>query len=216
MRLLVLGASGGVGRHVAAQAVEAGHAVTALVRAETPWKAPEGVRVLRGDVLDARALDGALEGADAVLSSLGMKRVNPANPWSPLASPADFNSRSAEAVVAAMKRAGVGRVVAVSAAGVGDSARAMNLLMRVLVARSNVGVAYRDLAVMERVYAESGLDWLTPRPTRLTDGPRTNRVKTVTAFGSFDAIARADVAAWMLARLDDPRWTDRSPQITGV
>lgn len=240
MKLFVLGASGGVGKHLVAQAREAGHDVTAVVRpASHAMRAgleAAGARIIEGEVLGDDVLD-AMAGHDVVLSSLGMKRKSVANPYSALTSPADFNSAAARVIVAAMQRHGVRRVIAVSAAGVGDSAARMNALMRFLVATSKIGVAYRDLAVMERVYAEAsaaaspapagdapgatrGIDWLCPRPTRLTDGPRTNGARVVDAFGMNAAISRADVAAWMLAQLDAPAWggdahgNTRTPQIS--
>jgi putative NADH-flavin reductase len=221
MKLLVLGGTGGVGEHLLPLAVAAGHEVTTLARASSTLAAPEGVRVLRGDVMDRATLEAALAGSEAVLSALGMRRRNPANPWSPLTSPADFNSASARVLVAAMQAAGVRRLVAVSAAGVAESAAQLNWVMRFFVAKSNVGVAYRDLAVMEQVLAESGLDWVAPRPTRLTRGPKTGRVKVVRSFGAMDAISRADVADWMVRALAEPGWPaaawgGRTPQITSA
>jgi uncharacterized protein YbjT (DUF2867 family) len=221
MKLLVLGGTGGVGEHLLPLAVAAGHEVTTLARASSTFTPPAGVRVLRGDVTDRGTLEAALEGAEAVLSALGMRRRNPANPWSPLTSPPDFNSAAARALVAAMQAVGVRRLVAVSAAGVAESAADLNWVMRFFVAKSNVGVAYRDLAVMEQVLAESGLDWVAPRPTRLTRGPKTGSVKVVPSFGAMDAIARADVADWMVQALAEPvwpaaAWGGRTPQITGA
>lgn len=197
MKILVLGGSGGVGRHVLRLARDAGHSVTVIVRAALDDAA--GIDVIVDDVCRDGVFVGRVEGHDVVLSSLGLKRKNPANPWSALVSPPDFNSRTARALIAAMKDEGVARVVAVSAAGVGDSAPQMNGLMKLLVARSNVGVAYRDLDVMEQLFAASGLDWCCPRPTRLTDGPLTRQVKVIEGFPMTAAISRADVAAWMLA-----------------
>ena len=68
------------------------------------------------------------------------------------------------------------------------------ILMKYLVAKSNIGIAYRDLAAMERAFADSGLDWCCPRPTRLTRGPLTRRVKGVESFPMTAGISRADVA----------------------
>lgn len=216
MRLVVFGASGQCGRLLVRMAAEAGHAVTAVVRPATAYAPPPGVRVLRGDPLDPAVVTTAVADHDAVASALGLMRKNPANPWSPLVSPPDFSSRTAALIVAAMQAAGVRRVCAVSAAGVGDSAARMNWLMRFLVARSNVGVAYRDLDAMERVYAASGLDWQAPRPTRLTDGPRTDRWREGDAFPITAAISRADVAAYMLDQLTRPAFSRRTPTITGA
>jgi hypothetical protein len=100
----------------------------------------------------------------------------------------------------------------------------MNAVMKFMVAFTNVGVGYRSLHEMERVYAaahaEHGLDWLCPRPTRLTTGPRTNDVKIVKDFAMTAAISRADVAAWMVRQLDPATAFDpvkegtRTPHIT--
>src|SRR5205807_3901096 len=197
MKMLVLGASGGVGKHLVRLACDQGHIVTALARCA------DGIasraRILIDDVLRPGCFDEHVSGHEVVLSALGIKRTNPRNPWSALASPPDFSSRTAAMLVNAMRQHGLGRVIAVSAAGVGDSVARMNLLMKFFVAKSNVGVGYRDLAAMERVFADSGLDWCCPRPTRLTSGPLTRRVKIVESFPMTAAISRADVAWWLLA-----------------
>ena len=79
---------------------------------------------------------------------------------------------------------------------------------------ANVGIAYRDLTAMERVFADSGLDWCCPRPTRLTRGPRTRRVKIVESFPMTAAISRADVAWWILEHAAQPI-RERTLMITG-
>jgi putative NADH-flavin reductase len=212
MKVLVLGASGGVGKHLVRLACDQNHSVTALVRRA------DGIdsraRILIDDVLRPGCFDEHLRGHEVVLSALGVKRINPANPWSALASPPDFSSRTAAMLVSAMRQHGLTRVIAVSAAGVADSAAHMNLLMKFFVAKSNVGIGYRDLAAMERVFADSGLDWCCLRPTRLTSGPLTRRVKLVESFPMTAAISRSDVAWWMLEHAVQPI-RERTPTITG-
>lgn len=201
-RLLVLGASGGVGRHLVRLAVREGHEVTALVREGTPYEPPEGVRVVRDDVLREGAIAAVMPGHDAVLSCLGPKRRHGWNPYSAPTSPPDLNSRTARLIVAAMQASGVRRVVAVSAAGVGDSAPAMNWIMRWLVATSTIGIAYRDLAVMEEVFLEAAdIDATCVRPVTLTSSPGTGRVREVSHFGMTLTIPREDVARYMLDHL---------------
>jgi putative NADH-flavin reductase len=212
IKMLVLGASGGVGKHLVRLACDQGHIVTALGRRA------DGIDsracILIDDVLRPGCFDEHVRGHEVVLSALGIKRTHPANPWSALASPPDFSVRTAAMLVKAMRQHGLARVIAVSAAGVADSAARMNLLMKFLVAKSNVGIAYRGLAAMERVFADSGLDWCCPRPTRLTRGPLTRRVKIVESFPMTAAISRADVAWWILEHAAQPI-RERMPMITG-
>jgi putative NADH-flavin reductase len=210
VKLAILGASGGVGRHLVQQALKRGHDVVALVRPSTPYEGPDGARVVRGEVLEEGVLPPLFEGRDAVLSSLGIRRKT-ANPWSRLVSPPDFVPTSAQRIVDAMRAVGVPRVVAVSSAGVAESAAHMNAPMRLLVATSNIGVAYRDLARMEQIYADSGVDWCCVRPVTLTDGAPTGEIRTVDHFGATMTISRADVAWAMLDRLAPGG--ERLPQI---
>jgi putative NADH-flavin reductase len=213
MKLIIFGASGGCGIELVAQAIERGHEVTAVARASASFDA-KTARTLRGDVTDAAFVANAIGGHDAVLSALGLRRANPKNPWSKLVSPVDFASRTAEHIVAGMKHHGVTRVCAISAAGVAESAAAMNVTMKFLVATSKIGIAYHDLAVMEDVYAKGGVDYQCVRPTRLTDGSLTGDVRVVESFPTMAAISRADVAHYMLEQITKPRFDARLPTIS--
>lgn len=214
MKLFVTGANGQVGRLVVQEAFAKGHQVTALVRPSAKVGFPPGVIMATRLIGKEGAFEKMAE-CDAVLSCLGMKRQNPDNPWSKIVGDKDFNSTSAGLIVDAMQTYGVKRVIAISAAGVGDSAPQMNLMMKLLVATSNIGTAYRDLARMEEVYARSGLDWMCVRPTRLTNGPKTGKVEVVQAFTGGASIARADLAAWMVEQVtSNLPFMNRRPQIT--
>lgn len=211
MRLLILGASGGCGAWLTRLAAERHH-VTALVRPGATPDAPAGVDVRRGDVTDPRTLDLLLPGHDAVLSCLGLRRAGK-SPWAPLRSPADLTARVARALVPAMAANGVRRLVAVSAAGVGDSFARCSFPVRQLVGTANVGVAYRDLAAMEAVLGESDLDWCAVRPVTLVDGEPTGRVREVDRYGLFSVARRADVAAFMLDAAERGALGGRAPMI---
>jgi uncharacterized protein YbjT (DUF2867 family) len=72
MTVLVVGATGSVGKLVVEEAVREGHAVQALVR--DPAKArqlPQEAQVLVGDVTRPETLSGAVDGVDAVVFTLG-------------------------------------------------------------------------------------------------------------------------------------------------
>ena len=196
MKLLVLGASGGCGRHVVRLAIERGHAVAAVVRSHAKLDEPAAI-VVRDDVLRPGAIEAAAHDCDAVISCLGIRRRFPRNPWSRMLSPPDFTSRSAHAVVAAARAAGISRVLAISAAGVADSWPRMHPLLRFVFARSRIGDAYRDLAAMEQVYASSGLDWTCIRPVTLSPG-KLRGYREVDRYALAATISRATVASWLL------------------
>ena len=203
MKLLILGASGATGRWLVTLAAQAGHDVTALVRPSTPFDAPAGVRVIRGDVVDPAIIATAVENKDAVASCLGIRRASKF-PWAPILSPPDFTASVASALIPAMSHAGVRRVVAISAGGVAESITQLTTPVRWMVGAGTIGVAYRDLAEMERLLSASRLEWLAVRPVTLMDGPPTGRVGTVEKYGLFSIVRRADVAAWMLGALARP------------
>ncbi len=218
MHILLLGASGGVGHWVTRLAHERGHRITAIVRTATPYSAPAGVEVWRGDVMAPEVLEPALEsGVEAVLCCLGVKRVNPKNPWSPVPPPHDLAQRVASQLVEAMPRYGIERIVAISSAGVGDSAKQTHWLLRWVFDHSNVRIAFEDLLAMEQTFARSRLDWIAVRPTRLVDGPPTGRIVFTNRFEAGAKITRGDVAQWMLDAIERPGLgAERLPMITGA
>ena len=210
MRLIVFGASGGCGSQLVRQAAARGHQVTAVVRSATPYEPPEGVAVVRGDVLDASFVTAAVPGHDAVASCVGIRY---ASPWSRRESADDFISRATINIVSAMKAAGLRRLSVVSAAGVGDSRPTRNPMIRFLIATSNVGVGYADLDRVEEVLHGSGLEWQAVRPIRLNGQAGTGRARITDRFPAAASIPRADVAAFMLGELERPQFTERTPMI---
>ena len=207
MKLTIIAATGGVGRELLEQAVAAGHDVTAVAR--NPGKLSRKVRAITADLAapDPAALESAVAGADAVLSGLG--------PHSN--SDAGIASQGAPAIIAAMKAAGVRRIVAVSAAPVGtvptpsrpnppkhdpgDGFFMRHLLSH--IANARLGKVFADLAQMEDILAESGLDWTVIRPPQLTGKPLTGTYRTACGQNLKGGLSvpRADVAHLMLAVL---------------
>jgi putative NADH-flavin reductase len=210
MNVTIVAATGGIGRAVLEQAVDAGHDVTAVVR--DPAGVSREVPAVPIDLSapDARALEMAVVKADAVLSALGPRRR----------SDAGITSRGTRAIVDAMQATGARRLVVISASPMGTVASpdrptppkydpGDGFFMRHLfarIARTAFREHYADLAVMEDVVRESGLDWTIVRPPRLTNGRRTGAYRTALGRnirGGF-SVSRADVADLMLRLIDEP------------
>ncbi|WP_181770642.1 NAD(P)-dependent oxidoreductase [Amycolatopsis pittospori] len=75
MKIAVLGATGRTGRLLVARALERGHDVIALARRPEQADISGNLRVVRADVADPGSVAAAVEGADVVLSGLGITKT---------------------------------------------------------------------------------------------------------------------------------------------
>lgn len=110
MKVALIGASGYVGSRILAEALNRGHAVTAVVRDPAGMPDLDGVTVRQCDVRDVDALADIMAGHDAVISAF--------NPGRGRADPDIFDRHVAghKAIIAAVKQAGVPRLLAVGGA----------------------------------------------------------------------------------------------------
>ncbi len=198
MNILVLGATGNTGRQFLDKALANGHTITAIIRDASKLDARDGLTIIQGEMTDQALLEASCSQADAVISSLGIRKKDPADPWSELLAPEDFMQRTATLIVDAMNKSGIKRLVAISSAGIGDSWDSVDPDLRGVIESSNVGKIFRDLNNMEKVLESSGLDTLAVRPVALVKGDATGKTKLVDRFEKTSKITTGDVAQWML------------------
>lgn len=73
MRVLIIGASKGIGLETTRQALEAGHNVRALARsANAIGVSSPSLEKMRGDALKSEDVEAALVGVDVVIQTLGV------------------------------------------------------------------------------------------------------------------------------------------------
>lgn len=204
MKVLVFGAGGRTGRAVVEQALAAGHEVTAFLHHSSDFDVP-GATVREGDAADPDAVQRAVEGQHAVIDTIGGK-----TPYKDT----DLESTAAAAIVAAMRQAGVRRLLATSMIGEGDSTANSPIYTRILVSTFLHG-AKSDKAAMESTVESSGLDWVIVRPAILTDGPAKRNVRVFDPDTSDKAhsISRQDVAAFLVDQLTRDEYLGRSVTI---
>lgn len=207
-KLLVLGATGGTGRHIVSQAVERGWDVAVLARSAEKANQLPGARVVVGDALDEVALRRALKGRDAVVSALG----TPASPFRDVT----LLSSATRVLVDAMKAEKISRLVAITGIGAGDSAGHGGFLFDRLIFPLLLRHVYADKNRQEAVIRASGLDWVLVRPSVLNDKLGGQTVRVLTDLSGFHggAISRADVARFVLDQVQGDEWLGRSPLVT--
>jgi putative NADH-flavin reductase len=201
MKLLIFGASGPTGSHLVSQALEQGHEVSAFVRNPNTLQAKERVKLAVGDSQDPAAVAEAVRGQDAVLSALGRRKTFTS---------ASLMANSMRAIVPAMERQRVRRLILMSSFGVGDSVREAPLLPR-LFFRTMLRGIFADKQAAEQIVRRSALEWTIVYPVLLTDGPRTGRYRVGERLplSGFPKISRADVAEFMLKELYDAAYLKR-------
>lgn len=206
MRILIVGASKGIGLETTRQALAAGYDVRALARSATSIKLSDTkLEKVQGDALDQQDVETALAGVDAVIVTLGVGLGD-------LFKPVNLFSDATRVLIDAMKAKGVDRLICITGFGAGDSQASISLLQRVPF-RIVFGRAYDDKSRQEDLIKQSGLDWTIVRPGVLLNGPRTGRYKVLREPSEWrnGIISRANVADFLIRQIEDRAFVHAAP-----
>ena len=148
MKIALIGATGQAGSRILAELARRGHQVTAIAR-KPPAALPPGATSVSVDANDRDALAASLAGHDAVISSVHFLASDP------------------EALIGAVKAAGLKRYLVVGGAGSLEVAPGQRL-----VDTPSFPAAYKDEALkggafLERLKQETALDWTFLSPSAL-------------------------------------------------
>ena len=212
MNILIIGATGGTGQAIVREACAQGHAATALVRSQANAVALlPGATLVVGDARNKEAVSRALEGCEVVLSALGTRQIN-------LFRPVTMMSEATRVLVDAMTDRGAARLVCITGVGAGDSVGHGGFVYDRLIKPIVLRTIYEDKDRQEAVIRESGLEWVIVRPTVLSDGPATGRIRATTDLADIHGgrISRADVATFVVAQASSSEWLWKTPLITSA
>jgi putative NADH-flavin reductase len=206
-RVLIIGASKGIGLEATRQALTAGHRVRALSRSAAPsGLSNTNLEKIRGDALDKRNITAALDGMDVVIQALGVSSLGE------LFRPVSLFSDATRLLVGAMEGKAVQRLICVTGFGAGDSGASVSCLQR-LPFQFVFGRAYADKSLQERMIKDSSLDWTIVRPGVLTNGRRTGRYRILDEPAAWQngIISRADVADFLVRQIEDQTYVRKAP-----
>ena len=207
-KVLIIGASRGIGRATVTTALSAGHSVRALARSPTRSDGDgSSLETVAADALDREAVGHALQGIDVVIQALGIR----ASPRTVLC-PVSLFSDATRILVDAMQETGVRRLISVTGFGAGNSRAVGNLLYCAgfeLVLRQ----AYNDKDYQERIIRNSGLDWVIARPGILTNRPARHAYRVLTNAADWRPgfISRADVANFLVKQIGQDDYLGQTP-----
>jgi putative NADH-flavin reductase len=211
LRVLVIGASRGIGQEVVNAALVAGHHVRAFARSAGLLEIHHShLEAWCGDARRQEDIASALNGIDTVVQVLGVRERE-------LFQPVRLFSAATRVLVPQMERLGVRRLIAVTGFGAGDSDQAISLLQRVPF-RLLLGRAYDDKSVQEQLIKDSPLDWTIVRPGVLVPGPATGRYKVLAEPRQWrnGIISRANVAHFIVREIVAGQFIRRAPVLVTV
>jgi len=207
MRLTIFGATGTVGSELISQALAAGHHVRTLTRdASKPGLDDPRLEAVCGDVMDTAAVRETIDGADAVLSTLGASAKD--HPHTRRAGTAN--------ILNAMHENDIDRIVVMGGFHVripGEDGNVGQKLVVPFLHLSRIVVA--DTTGMATLVLASDLDWTLVRSPRVVLGEPTGRSRTgALRLGPWSKATRGDVAQLMLRCVSERLYVREAPMVS--
>jgi putative NADH-flavin reductase len=207
MKISIIGASAGIGLEVTRLVLEKGHEATSLSRRDVPLPDHQKLRRVQGSATDPNDVRAAVEGADSILVTLGVK--------SPFAT--TLFSDSARVLLCVLQEAGSSpALIVLTGFGAGDSWGYNSFPVKLLFTLLLKAV-YADKNEQEQLVAGGYPRWEIVRPGRLTNGTMTGHYRVLDNLEEgmrVGAISRADVAHFMVAQAEHPTYLGKYPALT--
>lgn len=189
-----------------AQALDAGHEVTAFVRSADKLARRGELTAIEGQIDDADGVAKAIEGADAVVSALGARSNTPDQ--------VEVFGTAMKNITAAMAAHGVRRLVAISGAVVVVTPEDRMTVGRRLMRFVLVGLRRHMALAKAREYeiiTATDLEWVIVRPPQIVAGPATGAYRVFPDRVPSPKISQGDVADFMLKCAAEDAWVRQAP-----
>ncbi|HME93049.1 MAG TPA: NAD(P)-dependent oxidoreductase [Methylomirabilota bacterium] len=193
MNIAVIGIGGRVGSRLGAELLARGHRVTGIERHPKPTDAKEGLTLRQGDATQPAALAPLLAGHDAVVSA------------------SRFQTSDATALIAAVKTAGVKRLLVVGGAGSLEVAPGQALVDTPGFPEAYKAEARAGVTFLNALRAEKDLDWTILSPSaEFAPGTRTGTFRLggnelLTDRTGRSWVSMEDFAIALVDELEQPR-----------
>lgn len=189
MKIALIGVTGRVGSRLAAELLRRGHQVAGIARDLDKAAAREGLILKRGDTTNTAARAPLLANHHVVISA------------------ARFQTSDAKALIDAVKKAGVKRLLVVGARAALRLRRARcSWTRRISPTRTNPRYAPAGSEFLDALRQERDLDWTFPSPAaEFVPGERTGKFR----LGNDRLLVGANGKSWISMRTSRSRWPMR-------
>ncbi|MFP3801823.1 SDR family oxidoreductase [Paraburkholderia sp. SIMBA_027] len=211
--IALFGATGPTGRHIIEEALKHGYNLSVYTRDARKLASFAGrVDIVVGDLQDQSAIAKCVQGADAVISALGPNSLKVQGDKPVM--------HGLTHIIAAMKHAGVRRLIQISTAAYRDpkdgfafKPHAFALLFKVIARKG-----YEDIKATGELVANSDLDWTLIRIPNLKDGPADGGVD-VGWYGKTKLgmkLSRGNLAKFLVDQVTDKQFVRAAPGIANL
>lgn len=204
MKVLILGATGHLGRYVTQAALDGGHTVTAFARNPGSLNISHEQLILHaGNAYNPEEVSDAVAGQDVVIVTLGSGKSRNNT----------LRSDGTRNVISAMEKHGVDRLITQTTLGCQETWDTLNFYWKYVMFGAIIKPIFKDHEKQERLTQESKLDWTIVRPSAFTDGPDTGELRVgfpASESGLKLTVAKAEVANVIVDQLADRSYIHRA------
>lgn len=205
MKILIIGASRGIGKVLVEEALADSHQVRVMARyPEKIDTIHPDLEVVTGDVRIPESLQKAAEGCEVICSCIGVPITF---------KPVDLFSVAATNLVVTVSQQPEQKLIAVTGIGCGDSKGHGGFLYDRIFKPLFLRTIYEDKDREEAIITNSDLTWLIVRPAGLTNGQRTGKYRVLNDLEGVTStrISRRDVADFILSQIFQPTQFGKTP-----
>jgi nucleoside-diphosphate-sugar epimerase len=210
MKIAILGSTGFVGKVLIHKAVASGYQVKTLARnPEKLADIKDKVEIIEGSVFDPSALEATIEGAEAVLSTIGPPQRNPGNP--------ELYEKAMKDIVRIMDKDGIKRYIhiggAVHAGGENESWPLNRRFLRLFLRLFGKPILIAKNLEWE-VLKTSDLDWTLVRPPQIVKGKATGKLSADEKNLAGMQADVDDLTDFMLEQIVTKNWIRKAPLVS--
>lgn len=210
MKVTILGSTGFVGKILIHKAVAAGYQVKTLARnSEKLEDIRDKIEIIQGSVFDPSAVEAAIEGTEAVLSTIGPPQRNPGNP--------ELYEKAMKDIVRIMDRHEIKRYIHIGGAGhAGGENESWPLNRRFL--RLFLSLFSKPILVAKQLEWEvlkaSDLDWTLVRPPRIANEEAKGNLSADEKNLKSLKVTVGDLTDFILEQTTSKNWIRKAPLLS--
>ncbi|MCF6418511.1 MAG: NAD(P)H-binding protein [Furfurilactobacillus sp.] len=209
MKVIIFGATGGIGKYALKHSLQKGYTVTAYVRNPDKVQIKDSnLTIVQGEITDNKSMKTAMQGQDAVIWCIGIPLKRKYETMASL--------ESHKILLTAMREYGVKRLIDWGTPSVPFKKDKKSFITVVPGILAGIGLttAKKEMIEIGKLVQESNLNWTIVRFMAPKNASYTNNVKV--GFGDTKmnfAISREDIGAFMVEQLESKKYINSMPII---